>query len=141
MLMLVDMSPIIKRLRDNEHLRTAALHTSPHYIIEGLLEEPMGPRECPLVFPYIQQVLEEAPPVSPVVLGRDYFVQPVIDADFLAELEIELEKLQLYMDMYLQSFHEEMTQGQTIEAELIKWLGAYQALIAVRVDGASRYDV
>lgn len=141
MLMLVDLSPVINQIRSNVHLRTAALHTSPHYIIEGLLEEPIGPRECPLVFPYIQQVLEEAPRVSRRLLGKDYFEQPIIDADFLVELEIELEKLQLYMDMYLQSLHGDVTQGKPIEAELIKWLGAYQALIAVSIDGASGYDV
>lgn len=138
-LMLVDLAPVIKKLRDSDHLRLASLWTSPHEIIESLVEEPMVPRDAPLFMERLQEILEQSELITPELLGKDYFEQPNFDGDFFTELEIELEKLQLYIDVFLENFHRSVSQGNIVEYELVRWLGRTQALFALRIEGNKEY--
>lgn len=103
--------------------------STPHDILESLIEEPMLPRDCPLIMEYLHEAMIQ-----------DELVGNLTSNDYFDELEIALEKLQIHTDMFLSNFHKIATGDKTVEYEVLKWLSGTQALISINPEGSMRYD-
>lgn len=127
--MIVDLSSIVKKMKDDRHISIACMIGTPHDILESLIEEPLLPRDCPLIMEYLHEAMTQ-----------DALVGNLTSSDYFDELEIALEKLQIHTDIFLSNFHKSITGDVTVEYEVLKWLSGTEALISINPEGSMRYD-
>lgn len=127
--MIIDLKRVFDLMRNNTTLNMLTLIDTPHNVLESLIEEPHIPRDYPLIMDYLVPLIEDSGCIIES-LGDDYYT----------DLEVELEKLQIFIDAYLANFIQPNLRDTTIEYEVIKWLGGTTVFLLANPQGAMRYE-
>lgn len=120
-LAIVDLKPLFEAIKKSQALSLACRFCTVHDLIKSVIEEPTGPSEYPICMDYVLTQMDTK--IDPMVS---------VSCDELDDLEIEIEKLQVYADTYLLSYIPMPCKDIEIQYRLLKWLGGTCCVLMVQ---------
>lgn len=117
---ILDLRHIREQIKSDRSLWLAREVLDVNDIIEGLIDEDMGPREYPAVLDHISDYVDNSPEL-----------QQSVSDDTLDIVSIQLDLYQIQLDEIITKAVS--SQRHFLNYELVRWLGEYTAVVAVNI--------